>query len=91
MLGAVHVWIFLIKGERIVIEAKKTRDTLRRDSQIADQLIVDIERYAQSPDCEILICFVYDPDNLIDNPVGLESDLSGLREGIEVIVIVSPC
>ena len=65
-------------------------DTLKRDSQIGDQLIVDIERYAQYPDCRVLVCFVYDPDMLLDNPKGLEQDLSGLRENIEVVVVVSP-
>jgi hypothetical protein len=81
---------FLLKRERIVIEAKKTRDTLNRDSQIGDQLIVDIKRYAEHPDCQALVCFVYDPDMLLDNPKGLEQDLSATRERIEVIVVVSP-
>jgi hypothetical protein len=81
---------FLLKREEIVVEAKKTRDTLKRDSQIGDQLIIDIERYAQYPDCRMLVCFVYDPDMLLDNPKGLEQDLSGPRENIEVIVVVSP-
>jgi hypothetical protein len=81
---------FLIKQEKIVVEAKKTRDTLRRDSEIGDELIVDIERYAQSSDCETLVCFVYDPDNRIKNPAGLESDLTGSRENIEVVVIIAP-
>lgn len=81
---------FVLKREKIVIETKKTRDSLNRDSQVGDQLIVDIERYSQYPDCQVLICFVYDPDSLLDNPKGLELDLSGPRENIEVIVIISP-
>lgn len=81
---------FLLKKEKIVVEVKKTSDTLSRDSHIADQLIVDIERYAEYPDCELLICFIYDPARLIDNPKGIEQDLSGIRENIEVLVVISP-
>ena len=79
---------FLLKQERVIVEAKKTRDTLR-DRQVGDQLIIDIERYAEYPDYHILVCFVYDPDGLIDNPRGLEQDLSGVREKINAIVLVS--
>jgi len=80
---------FFLKPERIVVEVKKTRDTLR-DGDVGDQLNIDIERYAQRPDCETLVCFVFDPDRLLDNPRGLEQDLSGLRGIIEVVVLVSP-
>jgi len=80
---------FLLKREKVVLETKKTRDTLSRDSHVGNELIIDIERYAQYPDCQTLICFVYDPDNLLDNPKGLEQDLSGIRENINVIVVVS--
>ena len=66
---------FLLKKERIVIEAKKTRKNLGA-KEVGDQLLIDIARYAKSPDCDTLICFVYDPDGLISNPRGLESDLA---------------
>jgi len=80
---------FLLKREKIVLETKKTRDSLSRDSQVGDQLIIDIERYAQDPNCQTLICFVYDPDSLLDNPKGLEQDLSGIRKNINVTIVVS--
>jgi len=78
---------FLMKSESIVLEAKKTRETLR-DRQVADQLIIDIDRYSEHPDCKTLICFVYDPDGILDNPKGLELDLSGSRDSLQVIVLV---
>jgi hypothetical protein len=87
--GATSRVDFLIKKERIVIEVKKTREGLR-DKEIGEQLIIDISRYSQSQDCETLICFVYDPDQLIRNPIGLERDLSKKYEFLEVIVIISP-
>lgn len=66
---------FLLKKERIVVEVKKTRGNLGA-KEVGDQLLIDIARYAKSPDCDTLICFVYDPDELISNPRGLESDLA---------------
>lgn len=80
---------FLLKKERIVIECKKTRKSLT-GKEVGDELIIDSRRYATHPDCDVLICLVYDPDGLIDNPTGLESDLSGEYDGIQVIVIVNP-
>jgi len=80
---------FLLKREAIVVEAKKTRPGLA-EKEIGDQLIVDIVRYSKMPDCKTLVCFIYDPENRIHNPGGLESDLSGMREGIAVEVIVLP-
>ncbi|MEW6358870.1 MAG: hypothetical protein AB1696_21235 [Planctomycetota bacterium] len=78
---------FLLKNERIGIEIKKTRDSLR-DAQIGEELVVDIERYAAHPDCSSLVCFVYDPEKLLDNSSALERDLSRKREGIDVRVVI---
>jgi len=66
---------FLLKREKILIEVKKTRDTLK-DKEIGNQLIIDIAHYKSHPDCKHLICFVYDPHNLVVNPRGLEDDLN---------------
>jgi hypothetical protein len=60
------------------------------DKKIGEQLIVDIERYQAHPDCDRLVCFVYDPDHHIRNPIGLEKDLSRKDEKLEVIVVVAP-
>lgn len=79
---------FVLKPERIIVEAKKTRRTLR-DQQVGDQLIIDIERYTEHPDCDVLVCFVYDPDHWIDNPQGLEEGLSRPRGKIKTRVVVS--
>lgn len=80
---------FLIKSEKIVIEVKKTRERLKGE-QIADQLFIDIERYKKShPDCEYLFCFVYDPENLISNPIGFEKDINEKHKG-EAEVLICP-
>jgi len=80
---------FLIKREKIAIEIKKTREGLI-GKQIADQLFIDIERYKKSnPSCVYLFCFVYDPENLIQNPIGFEKDINEKHKG-EAEVLVCP-
>lgn len=45
-------------------------------------------RYRAHPDCDMLICFVYDPDGWVKNPKGLISDLErGDTEGKTKVVI----
>jgi hypothetical protein len=66
---------FLLKREKTLIEVKKTRANLK-DKEVGNQLILDIAHYRSHPDCKKLVCFVYDPENLIINPRGLEDDLN---------------
>jgi len=80
---------FLLKKEKLVVEVKKTRKDLT-DKEIGDQLIIDIKRYAEHPDCKNLLCFVYDPEGRIGNPTGLEDDLSRSENGLTVLVFVRP-
>jgi hypothetical protein len=80
---------FLLKNERIVVEAKMTRAGLGA-KEVGAQLIEDIARYSVHPDCGRLICFVYDPTERINNPRGLERDLGGSRGQMEVEVMVVP-
>lgn len=80
---------FLLKQENIVVEIKKTRKGLGA-KQVGDQLIIDIMRYKFHSNCKTLICFVYDPEHRIANPRGIENDLNGEHEGIDVKVIIAP-
>ena len=81
---------FLLKNEKIVIEVKKTRKGLS-DKEIGDQLILDSQHYKVHPDCKHLICFVYDPENRIKNPRGLENDLNNLTtEDLIVSTYIRP-
>lgn len=80
---------FLLKEEQIIVELKKTRASLR-DKGIGEQLIVDVMRYRAHPDCRALICFVYDPEGRVGNPVGLEKDLESMAIDLKVRVIVAP-
>lgn len=80
---------FLLKKEKIVIEVKKTRKNLGA-KEVGEQLMIDIERYTAHPDCDTLICFVYDPDGRVANPVGIENDLNRNTDNLKVITIITP-
>lgn len=80
---------FLLKNERIIIEVKKTRATLK-DGDLGEQLIIDQARYEQHPDCDTLVCFVYDPEGRIGNPVGLERDLEDHSGRLKMRVMIAP-
>jgi hypothetical protein len=81
---------FLLKREKIVVEAKMTRVGLNQ-KEVANQLIQDKERYKAHPECDALVCFVYDPRGLCSNSAALETDLSEPKgDGPLVSVIVSP-
>ncbi len=80
---------FLLKAEEIVIEVKKTRSGLGA-KEVGDQLILDRERYSKMKGCRALLCFVYDPENRIANPGGLQADLNGEFDGFRVEAFVLP-
>lgn len=81
---------FLLKNEQIVIEVKKTRQSLK-DKEVGEQLLIDIGKYAAHPECKTLVCFVYDPEGRIGNPRGLEDDLDKMsRDGLQVITKIKP-
>ena len=79
---------FLLKKEKIVIEVKKTRSSMK-DKDLGEQLIIDIERYKVHPDCKQLICFVYDPEGRIVNPIGIVNDLENNNKDF-VKVYINP-
>jgi hypothetical protein len=80
---------FLLKQEKTVIEIKKTRKNLGA-KEIGEQLIIDSQRYQVHPDCDQIICFVYDPEGRIANPKGIENDLTQEINGIPFLVIITP-
>lgn len=65
---------FLLKTEQIAIETKMTRENLA-DKELSKQLIQDIAQYQTHHDVNTLVCFVYDPEQYIENPSGIIRDL----------------
>jgi hypothetical protein len=80
---------FHLKETRIAIETKMTRHGMT-SKQLGDELILDIKRYSGHPDCDVLYCLVYDPQELLKNPRGLEADLSRKHEKLDVKVFIVP-
>lgn len=80
---------FLLKQEKTVVEVKKTRKGLNA-KEVGEQLLIDIQKYKQHPDCSLLVCFVYDPEGRIGNPRGIENDLNKTYDGLPVKVLITP-
>lgn len=80
---------FLLKAEQIVIELKMTRQGMSV-KDVSNQLIIDTDRYQIHPDCKTLIAFVYDPQEYLNNPRGIERDLTKTVNGVPVKVIINP-
>jgi hypothetical protein len=72
-----------------MVETKMIREGLN-DGKVGDELIIDIERYKQHPDCKALFCFIYEPNHMLKKPTGLETDLSRKTDGIIVRARVRP-
>ena len=73
--GVTSLMDFLLINEKIVIETKMTRSTLRK-KKLRQQIIEDKEYYKKHENCKILYFLVYDPKEYVDNPQGFVHDLS---------------
>jgi hypothetical protein len=80
---------FLLKGEKVAVEAKMTRQGLGQ-KEIVTQLAEDILRYQAHQHCKTLICFVYNPTGKCSNPTALENDLTNAHGALNVVVLVRP-
>jgi REase_DpnII-MboI len=81
---------FLLPEIETVVELKKTRPSLST-KVLGEQLLVDIAKYKGHPNCRGIFCVVYDPDDIIKNPRGLENDLNAQSTPeITVRVLIVP-
>lgn len=87
--GAASRVDFLLPEIEAVVEIKKSRAGLNA-RQLGEQLIVDIVKYKQHPNCRTLFCFVYDPDGRINNPRGIENDLNKTQDELMIRVLIAP-
>ena len=87
--GAPSRMDYLLPEFETAVEAKMTRPTLKA-RELGEELIIDIAKYQRHPGCRKLFCVVYDPDEHISNPRGLEADLSGQNGKISVRVMIVP-
>ncbi|MCP3385989.1 hypothetical protein NLM31_36955 [Bradyrhizobium sp. CCGUVB4N] len=80
---------FHLPRERVVVEAKMTRANLGQ-REVADELIIDANRYRTVPGVETLVCLVYDPDKRCNNPTALERDVESSGVHLRVRAVVCP-
>jgi hypothetical protein len=80
---------FILTGLAVGIEVKMAGESLR-DKRIADQLIIDIERYQTHPNCKHLIFLIYDPKGILSDPNHIKRDLESKSRSMGITVVISP-
>jgi hypothetical protein len=80
---------FFLKRERVIIETKMTRKGLDQ-SAVHDELVADRDRYKAHPDCDVLVCLVYDPGRHFHNPAAFEHDLNSDQDSPRMRAFVCP-
>jgi len=81
---------FVLKEEKIIIEVKITSEKVSTN-KLGQDLLVDIGRYKEYPDCNDLVIFIYDKGDLIRNKFGFLTDLEKQSTpSMNVRVIINP-
>lgn len=81
---------FFINDSQTAIEVKYSKNN-HIEKQIGDELLIDLTKYSEYPNCKSLYCFIYDPGYCISNPKGLENDLNNKStDSFKVKVFVRP-
>jgi hypothetical protein len=80
---------FLLPRERMIIEAKMTRNGLAQ-KEVINQLLIDVGRYSKVGGVDTLVCLVYDPERHCSNPKAIESDIENSGGRLKVKVVVCP-
>lgn len=78
---------FVIPDFAIAVELKYGRTSLS-DKELGEQLLIDRARYETRNDVRHLVCLVFDHDGILDNPRGLERDVSSEVSSANVSVTV---
>jgi hypothetical protein len=76
---------FVLRDVGVATELKRASPNVGAN-EIGEQLLVDIGRYHTRSDVRHLVCLVYDSDHYVDNPRGLERDLTKTTDGLPVTV-----
>jgi hypothetical protein len=74
---------FLLPEHGLAIEIKHSRKSMSKKT-LGDELTVDVAHYGKHPGVRHLVCLVFDEAGHIENPRGLERDLSRVHEGLAV-------
>lgn len=89
-LGANSRLDFVLKKEKIILEVKMTNSRLNA-KKVGEELLTDIGRYKEYPDCCDLVIFIYDKGDHIRNKEGLITDLQKQSTSkFTITVVISP-
>lgn len=81
---------FVLKKEKIVLEVKMTNESLSTN-KLGQELLIDIGRYKEYPECKDLVIFIYDKGDFIRNKNGLITDLQKhATNDFKVTVVINP-
>ena len=81
---------FVLKKEKIIIEVKMSSERLG-SKELGEELLIDIGRYKEYPDCNDLVIFIYDKADHIRNKKGLINDLEKQStSNWKVTVVINP-
>ena len=80
---------FVLPEIETYVELKKMRASLTTKA-LGEQIIVDISRYRAHGGCRRIVFFIYDPEYLVKNPAGLESDVEKESGEMDVRIFISP-
>lgn len=76
---------FVLPRNKLAVELKHSRPSMS-SKDLGDELIADAERYKKHPDVRHLVCLVFDSNGYLENPRGIETDLSHPHDGLAVTV-----
>jgi len=80
---------FVLPEVGVVVETKMTRASMSAQ-KLGEELLVDAGRYPNHPDCDAILAYVYDPDRRLDNPRGIERDLTmRTASGLSFLCVIS--
>jgi hypothetical protein len=81
---------FVLKKEKTILEVKMSSERLGA-KELGEELLIDIGRYKEYPDCSDLVIFIYDKADNIRNKKGLINDLQKQSSPeLTVTVIINP-
>lgn len=81
---------FVLKNEKIIIEIKMANERLG-EKELGNQLLIDIGRYKEYPDCKYFVIFIYDKGDFVRNKIGLIRDLQKQStDKMNIIVVINP-
>lgn len=79
---------FVLKEFELAVELKHSRQSMSA-KDLGEELLVDVARYGGRADIGHLVCIVFDHDGHLDNPRGMEADLSrGATTGGTAVTVV---